>query len=169
VPLLEKAYAQANTLGILPRAESKGFNTCAAIEGGQGGPLGALVKSKVIAFSDPGANFGDNGDLVTTPVDRGSAAGRAQLEASLAAAINAGKVAWLGVTTTAKDSFDNQPLVGSHAHFIIDADPNNPNNTDVLVYNPWGLSSLPYPPGPAPGNFVSPASYTIAQLVGEGG
>jgi hypothetical protein len=169
VPLLEKAYAQANTLGILPRAESKGFNTYAAIEGGQGDPLGALVKSKVIAFSDPGANFGDNGYLVTTPVDRGNAAGRAQLEASLAAAINAGKVVWLGVTTTAKDSFDNQLLVGSHAHFIIDADPNNPNNTDVLVYNPWGLSALPTPPGPAPGNFVSPASYTIAQLVGIAG
>ncbi len=169
VPLLEKAYAQANTLGILPRAESKGFNTYAAIEGGQGDPLGALVKSKVIAFSDPGANFGDNGYLVTTPVDRGSAAGRAQLEASLASAINAGKVVWLGVTTTAKDSFDNQLLVGSHAHFIIDADPANPNNTDVLVYNPWGLSALPNPPGPAPGNFVSPASYTIAQLVGIAG
>ena len=169
VPLLEKAYAQANTLGILPRAESKGFNTYAAIEGGQGDPLGALVKSKVIAFSDPGANFGDNGYLVTTPVDRGSAAGRAQLEASLASAINAGKVVWLGVTTTAKDSFDNQLLVGSHAHFIIDADPANPNNTDVLVYNPWGLSTLPNPPGPAPGNFVSPASYTIAQLVGIAG
>jgi hypothetical protein len=169
VPLLEKAYAQANTLGILPRAESKGFNTYAAIEGGQGDPLGALVQSKVIAFSDPGANFGDNGYLVTTPVDRGNATGRAQLEASLAAAINGGKVVWLGVTTTVKDSFENQLLVGSHAHFIIDADPANPNNTDVLVYNPWGLSALPNPPGPAQGNFVSPASYTIAQLVGIAG
>lgn len=169
VPLLEKAYAQANTLGILPRAESTGFNTYAAIEGGQGDPLGALVQSKVIAVSDPGANFGNNGYLMTVPMDRSNPAVRAQLEAAMASVINAGKVVWLGVTTTVKDSFDNQLLVGSHAHFIIDADPANPNNTDVLVYNPWGLSTLPTPPGPAPGNFVSPATYTIAQLVGIAG
>ena len=169
VPLLEKAYAQANTLGILPRAESTGFNTYAAIEGGQGDPLGALVQSKVIAVSDPGANFGDNGYLVTMPMDRNNPDVRAQLEAAMASVINAGKVVWLGVTTTVKDSFDNQLLVGSHAHFIIDADPANPSNTDVLVYNPWGLSALPTPPGPAPGNFVSPATYTIAQLVGIAG
>jgi hypothetical protein len=169
VPLLEKAYAQANTLGILPRAESKGFNTYAAIEGGQGDPLGALVQSRVIAVSDPGASFGDNGYLVTVPMDRTNAEVRAQLEAAMASVINAGKVVWLGVTTTVKDAFDNQLLVGSHAHFIIDADPANPNNTDVLVYNPWGLSTLPSPPGPAPGNFVSPATYTIAQLVGIAG
>lgn len=169
VPLLEKAYAQANTLGILPRAESTGFNTYAAIEGGQGDPLGALVQSKVIAVSDPGTNFGDNGYLVTMPVDRSNADARAQLEAAMASVINAGKVVWLGVTTTVKDGFDNQLLVGSHAHFIIDADPANPSNTDVLVYNPWGLSALPTPPGPAPGSFVSPATYTIAQLVGIAG
>ena len=169
VPLLEKAYAQANTLGILPRAESTGFNTFAAIEGGQGDPLGTLVQSKVIAVSDPGASFGNNGYLVTVPMDRNNPEVRAQLEAAMASVINAGKVVWLGVTTTVKDGFDNQLLVGSHAHFIIDADPANPNNTDVLVYNPWGLSTLPNPPGPAPGNFVSPASYTIAQLVGIAG
>jgi hypothetical protein len=169
VPLLEKAYAQANTLGILPRAESTGFNTYAAIEGGQGDPLGTLVQSKVIAVSDPGANFGNNGYLVTVPMDRNNPEVRAQLEAAMASVINAGKVVWLGVTTTVKDGFDNQLLVGSHAHFIIDADPANPSNTDVLVYNPWGLSALPSPPGPAPGNFVSPATYTIAQLVGIAG
>lgn len=169
VPLLEKAYAQANTLGILPRAETTGFNTYAAIEGGQGDPLGTLVQSKVIAVIDPGASFGNNGYLVTVPMDRSNPEVRAQLEAAMASVINAGKVVWLGVTTTVKDGFDNQLLVGSHAHFIIDADPANPNNTDVLVYNPWGLSSLPNPPGPAPGNFVSPASYTIAQLVGIAG
>jgi len=169
VPLLEKAYAQANSLGILPRAESTGRNSYAAIEGGQGDPLGALVKSKVIAVSEPGASFGDNGYLVPMPVDRNDPAARAQLEAAMASVINAGKVVWLGVTNTVKDGFDNQLLVGSHAHFIVDAEPNNPDNTSVLVYNPWGLSTLPTPPGPAPGNFVSPASYTIAELVGMAG
>jgi hypothetical protein len=169
VPLLEKAYAQANTLGILPRAETTGFNTYAAIEGGQGDPLGALVQSKVIAVSNPGTSFGNNGYLVNVPMDRTNPEVRAQLESAMASVINAGKVVWLGVNDTVKDSFNNQLLVGSHAHFIIDADPANPNNTDVLVYNPWGLSTLPTPPGPAPGNFVSPATYTIAQLVGIAG
>lgn len=169
VPLLEKAYAQANSLGILPRAESTGRNTYAAIEGGQGDPLGTLVKSKVIAVSEPGASFGDNGYLVPMPVDRNDPAARAQLESTMASMINGGKVVWLGVTDTVKDGFDNQLLVGSHAHFIIDAEPNNPDNNTVLVYNPWGLSALPTPPGPAPGNFVSPASYTIAELVGIAG
>jgi hypothetical protein len=123
----------------------------------------------VIAVSDPGASFGNNGYLVTVPMDRSNPEVRAQLEAAMASVINAGKVVWLGVNDTVKDGFDNQLLVGSHAHFIIDADPANPSNTDVLVYNPWGLSALPTPPGPAPGNFVSPATYTIAQLVGIAG
>jgi hypothetical protein len=169
VPLLEKAYAQANSLGFLPRAESTGFNTYAAIEGGQGDPLGALVQSKVIAVSEPGASFGDNGYLVPVGIDRNDPAARAQLETAMASVINAGKVVWLGVNNSLKDSFENQLLVGSHAHFIVDADPTNPSNTDVLVYNPWGLSALPTPAGPAPGNFVSPATFTIAQLVGIAG
>lgn len=169
VPLLEKAYAQANALGFLPRAESRGQNTYAAIEGGQGDPLGALVKSRVLATADPGSSYGDNGYITAFPMDRTDPAVRGQLEAILASVLNAGKVVWLGVTTSFKDGFENQLLVGSHAHFIIDANPNDPNNTDVLVYNPWGLSALPTPPGPAPGNFVSPATMTIAQLVGIAG
>ena len=39
VPLLEKAYAQANTLGILPRSENKGKNSFMAVEGGGGDPI----------------------------------------------------------------------------------------------------------------------------------
>lgn len=169
VPLLEKAYAQANTLGFLPRAETTGQNSFAAIEGGQGDPLGALIAGKVITYSDPGSNFGNNGYLVTRFVDRNDAAAKSQLENDLKGLINAGKTVWLGVTTTLKDSFDNQLLVGSHAHFLIDANPADPNNSDVLVYNPWGQSPQPNPPGPAAGNFISPASFTLAQLVGIAG
>jgi hypothetical protein len=169
VPLLEKAYAQANSLGFLPRAEATGQNSFAAVEGGQGDPLGALIAGKVISYSDPGTNFGNNGYLVTRPVDRNDPAARAQLEADLKGAVNAGKTVWLGVNNTLKDSFDNQLLVGSHAHFILDANPADPNNSDVLVYNPWGQSAQPEPPGPAQGNFISPAHFTLAQLVGIAG
>ena len=169
VPLLEKAYAQANALGILPRAEQTGQNSYAAVEGGQGDPLGALVASKVIAYSDPGSNYGNNGYLVPRDFDRTNAAARTKMEADLMLAVNAGKTVWVGVTNTLKDSFGNQLLVGSHAHFIIDPDPSNPNNSNVLVYNPWGIAALPSPAGPAPGNFVSPAEFTLAQLVGIAG
>lgn len=168
VTLLEKAYAQANALGFLPRAESTGQNSFAAVEGGQGDPLGALIAGKVIAFSDPGANFGNNGYLVARGVDRNDVAAKSQLEAELKTYINAGKTVWLGVNNTLKDTFGNQLLVGSHAHFILDANPADPNNSDVLVYNPWGISPLPNPPGPVPGGsaFVSPANFTLAELVG---
>ena len=169
VPLLEKAYAQANTLGFLPRAETSGQNSFAAIEGGQGDPLGALIAGKVISHSDPGSNFGDNGYLVPRFVDRNDASARTQLENDLKALINAGKAVWLGVNNTLKDSFENQLLVGSHAHFIVDANPADPDNSDVMVYNPWGQSAQPSPPGPAAGNFISPAHFTLAQLVGTPG
>lgn len=166
VPLLEKAYAQANSLGFLPRAETTGQNSYAAVEGGQGDPLGALIAGKVVTFSDPGSNFGNNGYLTPRIVDRSDPAARTQLETDLKGLVNAGKTVWLGVNDTLKDGFGNQLLVGGHAHFILDANPADPNNSDVLVYNPWGQSPPPIPPGPAPDNFVSPAVFTLAQLVG---
>ncbi len=166
VPLLEKAYAQANALGILPRAESTGQNSFAAIEGGQGDPLGALVPGKVIAYTDTPGSYGKNDYLITRYVDRSDTAGRSKMEAELKAYVNAGKTVWLGVSNTLKDSFGNQLLVGSHAHFVLDADKADPNNSTVLVYNPWGLAALPEPAGAAPGNFVSPAPFTLTQLMG---
>lgn len=164
VPLMEKAYAQANSLGFLPRAETTGQNSFAAIEGGQGDPLGALIAAKVISYSFPGANFGANGYIDTRVVDRADAAATAQLEANLKAAINAGKTVWVGVNDTLKDAAGKQLLVGSHAHFMVDANPTDPNNNDVLVYNPWGQAAAT---GPA--DFVSPAPFTLTQLVGIAG
>ncbi|MFO1326026.1 MAG: C2 family cysteine protease [Rubrivivax sp.] len=169
VPLLEKAYAQANSLGILPRAEQTGQNSFAGIEGGQGDPLGALIAAKVISYSAPGTNFGNNGYITLRPFDRNDPAARAQVENDLKAAINAGKTVWLGVNDTLRDSFGNQVLVGSHAHFLLDPDPANPNNADVLVYNPWGQSPPSNPPGPLQTQFVSPATMTLAQLIGING
>lgn len=162
VPLMEKAYAQANSLAFLPRAETTGQNSFAAIEGGQGDPLGALIAGKVISYSFPGANFGNNGYIVTREVDRSNAAATDQLVLDLKGLINAGKTVWLGVNDALKDAAGNSVLVGGHAHFMIDPNPADPNNTDVLVYNPWGISG-------ASDNFVSPATMSLAQLVGIAG
>lgn len=166
VPLMEKAYAQANSMNFLPRAELAGQNSFAAIEGGFGDPLGALIAAKVVAYMDAGSTFGKNDYLVENGYVRADPAAQAQVATALKTAINAGKTVWVGVNTTQKDAFGNQALVGGHAHFLIDANPADPNNSDVLAYNPWGQSPASTPPGPLPTNFLSPAPYTLEQLVG---
>jgi Calpain family cysteine protease len=168
VPLMEKAYAQANSLGFLPRDEKTGQNSFAAIEGGFGDPLGAVIGAKVYAFIDEGSGFGKNDYLVTNGYNRSDAASKAQVESVLKAAINANKTVWVGVAAAGaqKDAFGNQALVGGHAHFLIDANPADPNNGEVLAYNPWGQSPASNPPGPLTTNFLSPAPYTLAELVG---
>lgn len=166
VPLMEKAYAQANSLNFLPRAETAGQNSYAAIEGGFGDPLGAIIAAKVTAYTDANATFGKNDYLETKGYVRADPAAQAQVVSELKVAINAGKTIWVGVSTTQRDAFGNQALVGGHAHFLIDANPADPNNTDVLAYNPWGQSPASNPPGPLTTNFLSPAPYTLEQLVG---
>ena len=166
VPLLEKAYAQANTLGILPRAERTGQNSMAAIEGGWGDPLGQFLGVSVTAYTEPNATFGPNPYLSTVGLDRNDPAARAKLVADLATAMNAGKIIWLGVSTAQEDAFGNQWLVAGHAHYAVDADPANPNNQDVKIYNPWGLQDALTPPGATPGGFLSPVTLTLADLVG---
>ncbi len=173
VPLLEKAYAQVNTLGILPRNERIGQNSYLAVEGGHGDPLVQIAAGKATMYSvtqDPAAlaatSVGGNPYLAFKGVDGSKPAEVEALVATLTTASNAGKVIWIGVTTTQKDSFGNQLLVGSHAHYALDATPADPANNTVLVYNPWGLQPLPEPPGPIAAQFASPVPYTLAQLVG---
>lgn len=169
VPLLEKAYAQANSLGIIPRDEQTGFNSFAAVEGGFGDPLAQLLGGKVVAYVAPNLGFGNNTYITTKPLDRADAASRAQVVNDLKAAINAGKVVWVGASETVRDSFGNQVIVGGHAHFLLDADTSNAGNETVLTYNPWGLSPQTTPPGALPTQFVSPETMTLTQLVGVNG
>jgi hypothetical protein len=166
VPLLEKAYAQANSLGFLPRAERVGQNSMAAIEGGFGDPLSQFLGGQVLAYTEPNANFGPNPFLSVRGVDRNTAEGRAQLENELVTAMNAGKLIWVGVSTAQKDSFGNQWLVAGHAHYALDANPADPGNRDVKLYNPWGLQEATNPPGPTPGSYLSPVTLSLAELVG---
>jgi hypothetical protein len=170
--LVEKAYAQVNALGILPRDEQTGLNSYAAVEGGQGDPLAQLTPGRVTAYTlNPSASFANNPYITLNIVDKNNAAAVTSLVDTLKAAANSGKTIWVGVDNTVRDAFGNQLLVGSHAHYILDADPANPNNSNVLVYNPWGISNLPTPPGPVEGDqkFVSPAPYELVDLVGIAG
>ena len=171
VPLIEKAYAQANMLGILPRAESTGQNSYGAVEGGNGEPLSQLIVGKSTQYTvttDP-SKVGAavlNGFVNYSGVNGNDPAAMAALAQILKNASNAGKMIWVGVTTTVKDSFGNSLLVGSHAHYALDAAPTDPNNDTLLVYNPWGLKDLTTPAGQTTGEFISPAPYTVSQLIG---
>lgn len=170
--LVEKAYAQINAVGILPRDELTGQNSYLAVEGGQGDPLAQVIAGKVVAYSlTPGTSFGGNPFIAVNIVDKNNAAAVNTLVETLKAAVNAGKTVWIGVNDSVKDAFGNSLLVGGHAHFVLDPDPANPNNSNMLVYNPWGISPLPSPPGPVEGEqkFVSPATYDFVQLVGISG
>jgi hypothetical protein len=173
VPLIEKAYAQANTLGILPRSENNGKNSFMAVEGGGGDPIVQMGPGKAVQYSvvsDPAkagtAAIAGNDYVTSTSVLSSDTAGMTSLLGKLKTASNSGQMIWLGVTTTVKDSFGNSLLVGGHAHYALDANPSDPNNETVLVYNPWGLKDLPNPPGPTDANFLSPVPYTLTQLMG---
>lgn len=173
VPLVEKAYAQANTLGILPRAESRGHNSYAGVEGGQGDPLAQLLGGKVTQYSVVAdaaaagpAQVSGNDFLTAVGVHKATDSQMATLKTTLMTAINSGQTIWIGVTTTQRDSFGNQLLVGSHAHFAVDADPTSASNETVLVYNPWGQQAAANPPGPVASQFLSPVPYTLTELIG---
>ena len=171
VSLLEKAYVQVNTLNILFRNQTNGQNVYAAVEGGFGDPLAQFLGGKVLGYTAPGTGYGENGFINTRDVDLKTDADKVRLESELKVAMNSGKVIWIGSSANVKDAFGNSLLVAGHAHFAVDANPSDPANGDVLVYNPWGLAALPSPPGPGAGAqpFVSPAPYTLAQLVGIDG
>lgn len=172
VALIEKAYAQANALGIFPRDENAGKNSFLSIEGGQGDPLTQLMTGAVTAYSVAAqqSNYGGNNFIKkSVAVNKDDPAAMASLQKTLSDAMNAGKFIWIGVDNNILDSFGNKVLVGSHAHFAIDAAPNDPLNSTVMVYNPWGISPQSMPAGALSTEFVSPAQYTIAELVGIAG
>ena len=165
-------YAQANALGIFPRDENAGKNSFLSIEGGQGDPLTQLMTGAVTAYSVAAqqSNYGGNNFIKkSVAVNKDDPAAMASLQKTLSDAMNAGKFIWIGVDNNILDSFGNKVLVGSHAHFAIDAAPNDPSNSTVMVYNPWGISPQSMPAGALSTEFVSPAQYTIAELVGIAG
>lgn len=166
VPLVEKAYAQANMLEILPRAETTGQNSYFAIEGGQADPLASIVGGKVTAFQF--ANIANANPYLSRAVvtDPANASEVASLVTTLTAAMNAGKAIWVGTDQVLKDSFGNTLLAAGHAQLGLDPDPASAGNTTMLVYNPWGLAAAPTPPGPSEQGHISPATLPIVELVG---
>jgi len=165
VPLLEKAYVQANTLNILPRGETVGLNAYWAVEGGFGDPLANILGGgKVTAYLYENYNWSDNPYVQPVVIDRNDPAALKNLEGILTAAINSGKPIWIGSGKTTEDSYGNILLTGGHAFTAQDADKDSGTNSSANVFNPWGFSQLSTPPANI--GHLSPFPYTVAQLVG---
>jgi hypothetical protein len=151
VPLLEKAYAQANELGIFARGNDA--NAFYAIEGGWADPIAQLLGADALRFAGT-ANVPGTSDFskvsVLTP-DSAVLQKYAQL-------INAGQFLWVGSDVNAKDNTNKTTWVAGHALVAYDADPSNPTNTTVKVYNPWGPTNDQY-------GFASPFDADLAGIL----
>ena len=74
------------------------------------------------------------------------------------AAINRGEVLYVG-SSYATTNGGKDEWVSGHAFMAFDADPVDPNNDSIVVYNPWGTDS----------NAVVPFNTTLSSLIKEGG
>jgi hypothetical protein len=165
VPLLEKAYVQANTLNILPRDETVGLNAYWAVEGGFGDPLANILGGgKVTAYLYENYNWANNPYVNQVVIDRNDPAALKNLEDLLIAAINSSKPVWINSGKNTEDAYGNILLTGGHAFTAQDADKVSGTNTSTNVFNPWGISQLPTPPENI--GHLSPFPYTVAQLIG---
>ncbi len=152
-PLVEKAYAQANELGIFDR--DKAENAIFAIDGGGARALGHLLGQKAYMFTDQAIftfKEGSSSSLTGTLLPEG----QTRL-GEYTKALNSGQAFYVapGVDTT--NAAGASVFVSGHAFMIYDADPNDPNNTTVKMYNPWGVSVGP--------TFVSPFDQDLSTLL----
>lgn len=136
VPLLEKAYAQANETGILMRSASS--NSLLAIEGGLFDPIVSILGSGKLS-SIQGENFSwGSAPIYSVTIN---AQNRQQLIDAVAKDINNGKPVGLASFVNTSTAAGETMFTAPHAYFIDDADPTSPTNLTVKVYNPWGVSS----------------------------
>ncbi|MBY0454348.1 MAG: hypothetical protein K2Q11_05640 [Burkholderiaceae bacterium] len=159
-PLLEKAYAQANELEIFGR--STPTNAMFAIEGGLAEPVVNLAGGKITRFAEEVITINGNDILKTSLVPEGSSA-----LAEYTKAVNNGKVLFIVSFTQTTDSSGAKLFVPGHAYMAYDADPTNPSNTSVKVYNPWG-TSVPTEANPTP-KYLTPFDSDMVTLVGTEG
>jgi Ca2+-binding RTX toxin-like protein len=156
-PLLEKAYAQANELAVFGRTTST--NAMIAIEGGLADPVASLVGGRMVQIKgDPSDTINGNPLMAVVAAPEGSSA-----LAEVVAAMNAGRVIWLGSDLAATNGLGATTYVAGHAFFLVDADPTNPTNTTGLAYNPWGTNAGTDPA--AQPFFQSPFPVTLTEAL----
>jgi hypothetical protein len=152
-PLLEKAYAQANELKIFGRDNTS--NSMLAIEGGLADSVAHLVGGKMTKFAETEQLINNNPLLKTTLLNNGLT----EL-AGLIKAVNENKIIWVGSDNQTKNDIGQTLFTNGHAYMAFDAEPANPSNSTVLVYNPWG---------PTSDGHASPFQVDLAGVVGQNG
>lgn len=155
IPILEKAYAQANEIGLFGRENTD--NAYYAIEGGGGDSLLSLTNAKMTVYQD--FPYDQPSTVRSVFVDTKSSTKVAAAAKEIMAVLNAGGIAWIGCDRDAFDKSGKQTFVGGHAMAVFDYAPSDPNNTTVYVYNPWGISANG-------DNYSSPFVVDIAVVVG---
>lgn len=162
VPLIEKAYAQANETRAFGRQNDG--NAMFAIEGGMAEPVPNLVGGRMTWISDQA--YGDiNGNPLLSAI---TAPEGSSILAEVSRALNAGKIVWIGSDNATQDASGATLFTGGHAFLAFDPDPANPNDTQARIYNPWGFSTAASPANPNP-SFVSPFLVDLATVVGVKG
>ena len=162
VPLIEKAYAQANSLEILSRAEQNGTNGYWAVEGGTGDPLAQVLGGRVTAYTvNQSFSVGNNPYVTAAILNPADAAAMAAALDTIVKAMNAGQTIWIGSDKNTTGAGGAKELVAGHAFAGIDADKSNPNSTKIAVWNPWGFQETPAEQG----GHVSPFVYELAELI----
>lgn len=159
-PLIEKAYAQANELQIFARTNAA--NAMYAIEGGFAEGIVNVAGGAVTQFAESAYLVNNNPILQTSVVPTGSTA-----LAEYTKALNSNKPFFIVSFTQSKDAQGASLFVSGHAFIGWDADPSNPSNTSLKVYNPWGASART-DANPSP-NFLAPFDADLVSLVGTEG
>ena len=155
IPIFEKAYTQANEIGLFGREDTD--NAYYAIEGGQGDTLLALTNANITVYQD--FPYDQPSTVRSVFVDTKSKAKVDAAAKEIMAVLNAGGFAWIGCNRDAFDKSGKLTFVGGHAMAVFDYAPSDPNNTTVYVYNPWGVTANG-------DNYTSPFVVDIATLVG---
>jgi uncharacterized repeat protein (TIGR02059 family) len=133
VPLLEKAYAQANELEIFGRQKS--INSFLAIEGGLAEPMAFMLGGAVSYYSAKNELY--------KPNFFGTGLADASRLNALKSEVNGGESLFIGswqeVTSNNKLTF-----VSGHAFAAFDNDRASGTNSSVQVFNPWGTGAPHY-------------------------
>ncbi len=160
VPVVEKAYAQANELGAFNR--SNDANAMFAIEGGLADAVSNIVGGRMAWVNDQAYDI-INGIPLLSAIQ---APAGSSIAAEVAKAINAGQIVWVGADNVTTDASGATLFTKEHAFLAFDPDPNNPNDAQIRVYNPWGFSAAN---SENPPNFVSPFLVDLSTVAGVAG
>jgi hypothetical protein len=160
VSVVEKAYSQANELGVFARQNDT--NAMFAIEGGLADAVSNIVGGRMAWVNDQAYDIINDIPLLSAiKAPEGSS-----IAAEVAKAINAGQIVWVGADNVTTDASGATLFTKEHAFLAFDPDPNNPNDAQIRVYNPWGFSTANPENNP---NFVSPFLVDLSTVAGAAG